>query len=283
MPRREQTWKAMRSPSFVHKARHGVSFELVPGEYIDQLIYVQGIFERRFLDGLQGYFRRHPGDVMLDVGCNIGNHSCFLAKDFRAVHSFDPNPIIIKRLHTNITLNGLSNITAHSVGLGCAEHTLYLNINVEGNLGGSFLTNTAAAKSLAVPIVMGDDIVSKAVTGKVDFLKIDVEGHELPALQGLARTIARDRPIVAFEFHAQDRPADEWQEILKVLDGYVLAEPLHAPADSSVLQRLRWHLKQCGRPLLERITQPQARSYHNILAFPSESEFMQFNASYPRP
>jgi FkbM family methyltransferase len=283
MPRREQAWRAMRSSSFVHKARHGVSFELVPGEYIDQLIYVQGIFERRFLDGLHGYFRRHPGNVMLDVGCNIGNHSCFLAKEFCAVHSFDPNPTIIKRLQTNVALNGLSNVTAHRVGLGSAEHTLYLHINVEGNLGGSYLTDTPGVKTLPVPIVMGDDIVSKAVIGKVDFLKIDVEGHELPALQGLAKTIARDRPIVAFEFHAQDRPSNEWQEILKALDGYILTEPLHAPVDLSAVQKLGWHLRQCGRPRLERIKQPQTRSYHNILAFPSESEFMQFNASYPRP
>jgi FkbM family methyltransferase len=283
MPRRERAWNVMRGEPFLHRARHGVSFELVPGEYIDKLIYVEGIFERRFLDGLHGYFRRHPGDVMLDIGCNIGNHSCFLANEFNAVHSFDPNPTIIKRLQTNVTLNGLSNVTAHSVGLGCAEVTLYLHVNVEGNMGGSYITNTPGINSLPVPIVVGDDVVKKAVTGKVDFLKVDVEGYELPALQGLAKTIARDRPIVAFEFHAQDRPADEWQEIVKVLSGYVLAEPLHAPMELSVLQKIHWHLKQCGRPLLDRITQPQARSYHNILAFPSESEFAQFNASYPLP
>ena len=88
MPTRAREWAGKREP-FVHTARHGLSFELVPGEYVDQHIYVEGIFERRFLDGLHAYFTRHPGDVMLDVGCNIGNHSCFLADRFRAVHAFD--------------------------------------------------------------------------------------------------------------------------------------------------------------------------------------------------
>ncbi len=273
----------MRGAPFVHTARHGVAFELVPGEYIDQLIYVEGIFERRFLDGLHAYFRRYPGDVMLDVGCNIGNHSCYLAQEFRAVHAFDPNPTIVERMQTNLALNRLSNVTTHTVGLGNAPATLYLHVNCEGNLGGSYLSGQPGQDALAVPIAIGDDLVREAVDGKVDLLKVDVEGHELPALQGLSKTIARHRPIVAFEFHAQDRPYGEWREIAAVLNGYVFTEPCHAPADASALAKLRWHLQRCGRPVLERIAQPQPRSYHNILAFPDEAAVATFDAVFPRP
>jgi FkbM family methyltransferase len=283
MPRRERAWKAMPSKPFVHTARHGVAFELVPGEYIDQLIYVEGIFERRFLDGLHAYFARHPGQVILDVGCNIGNHSCYLAREFRAVHAFDPNPGVIERLHTNVALNRLSHVTAHHMGLGNATATLYLHVNREGNLGGSYLSAAPGPDALAVPVAVGDDIVREAVKGKVDLLKVDVEGHELPAFQGLARTIAEHRPIVAFEFHAHDRPDNEWGEIAAVLDGYVFTEPCHAPHDASTLAKLRWHIERCGRPALERIAQPQKRSYHNILAFPDEAAVARFDAVYPRP
>jgi FkbM family methyltransferase len=283
MPGRERAWKAMHGAPFVHRARHGVAFELVPGEYIDQMIYVEGIFERRFLDGVHAYFRRHPGDVMLDVGCNIGNHTCFLAREFREVHAFDPNPAVIERLRRNLALNRLDHVSVHGVGLGNAPATLYLHVNREGNLGGSYLSGETADDAIAVPIAIGDEWVRERVRGKVDLLKIDVEGHELPALQGLAGTIAQHRPIVAFEFHAHERPGGEWREIAAVLDGYVFTEPCHAPHGASALAKLRWHLERSGRPLLERITQPKARSYHNILAFPDEAALARFDQVCPRP
>jgi FkbM family methyltransferase len=283
MPRRERAWKAMQGAPFAHAARHGVAFELVPGEYIDQLIYVEGIFERRFLDGLRAYFERHPGDVMLDVGCNIGNHSCYLARQFRAVHAFDPNPAIVDRLRRNVALNRLDHVSAHGVGLGEAPATLYLHVNREGNLGGSYLSDAPGDGAIAVPVAVGDALVRDAVRGKVDLLKVDVEGHELPALRGLQRTIAQHRPIVAFEFHAHQRPPGEWREIAALLDGYVFTEPCHAPPDASAPAKLRWHLQRCGRPVLQRIATPEPRSYHNILAFPDEAAAAKFDAVYPRP
>jgi FkbM family methyltransferase len=282
MPAREREWAQQREP-FVHAARHGLQFELVPGEYIDQHIYVEGIFERRFLDGLYAYFTRHPGDVMLDVGCNIGNHSCFLADRFRAVHAFDPNPIVTARMQANVARNRIGNVTIRTVGLGDAASTLYLKVNRGGNLGASFLTDAPGEDTQAVPIVVGDHIVRSEVQGKVDLLKVDVEGHERAVFTGLAQTIARDRPMIAFEFHAAERPPGEWDAIAAVLDGYVFTEPMQSPAEASKLDKLRWHLERCGRPVLERFTQPEHRSYDNILAFADEAALAKFDAVHPRP
>jgi FkbM family methyltransferase len=282
MPARTRAWAQQREP-FVHTARHGLLFELVPGEYVDRHIYVEGIFERRFLDGLYAYFTRHRGDVMLDVGCNIGNHSCFLADRFRAVHAFDPNPIVTARMQANVARNRIGNVTIRTVGLGDAPSTLHLKVNRDGNLGASFLTDKPDALTQAVPIVVGDHIVGEQVQGKVDFLKVDVEGHELAVFTGLRQTIARHRPIIAFEFHAAERPPGEWDAISAVLGGYVFTEPMQAPAEASKVDKLRWHLERCGRPVLARFTQPEQRSYDNILAFPDSATLARFDAVHPRP
>jgi hypothetical protein len=45
----------------------------------------------------------------------------------------------------------------------------------------------------------GDEFVAEHVRGKINFVKIDVEGHEVAVLRGLRETIARDRPAVMFE------------------------------------------------------------------------------------
>ncbi len=282
MPGRSRAWAQQREP-FVHTARHGLKFELVPGEYVDRHIYVEGIFERRFLDGLYAYFTRYPGDVMLDVGCNIGNHSLFLASRFRTVHAFDPNPIVIARAKANLERNDIGNVRVHNVGLGERASRLHLKVNRGGNLGASFLTDHPDADTQAVPIAIGDDFVRESVRGKVDLLKVDVEGHERAAFVGLRETVSRHRPIVAFEFHAAERPKGEFGVIASALEGYVFTEPMQSPADASKLDKLRWHLSRCGRPVLERFTRPQARSYDNILAFPDEATLAKFDAVYPAP
>jgi Methyltransferase FkbM domain len=181
-----------------------------------------------------------------------------------------------------VARNRIANVTIRAVGLGDAASTLHLKVNRDGNLGASFLTDTPGDDTQAVPIVVGDDVVRGEVRGKVDLLKVDVEGHELAVFTGLAQTIARDRPIIAFEFHAAERPPGEWGAIATVLRSYVFTEPLQAPAEARMLDKLRWHLERCGRPMLERFTQPELRSYDNILAFPDETALATFDAVHPR-
>ncbi len=282
MPRRRRAWARKRAP-FVHTARRGVSFGLKPGEYVDLHIYVEGLFERRFVDSLYAYFGRYPGDVMFDVGSNIGNHSCALAPRFRAVHAFDPNPIVSARMQANAARNGIGNLHLSTVGLGDAPATLHLKVNRSGNMGASFLTDERDADTMAVSVVVGDSYVREHVHGKVDFVKVDVEGHERAVFAGLRHTIARDRPIIAFEFHGSERPRGEFDAMAEMMPGYIFTDPQQSPAEASMLHKLRWHLQRCGRPLLQRFTTPQPRSYDNILAFPDEATLARFDAVYPRP
>lgn len=112
-PRRQKAWAAQRSP-FVHRGARGVRMRLYPGQYIDERIYVDGIYEKRFLEFLR---RRIPrGGVMLDVGANIGNHALYLADLFDEVHCFEPSPKAADRLEENIGLSRRRQVPRRRVG-----------------------------------------------------------------------------------------------------------------------------------------------------------------------
>ena len=56
---------------------------------------------------------------------------------------------------------------------------------------------------MEIPLVMLDEIVGNTT---VSFIKMDIEGSELPALRGAAKTIRRDKPLCAIS--AYHRPGD---------------------------------------------------------------------------
>jgi FkbM family methyltransferase len=56
-------------------------------------------------------------------------------------------------------------------------------------------------------VVVGEDLLGELGAGPVNLLKVDVEGHELPVLRGLRRTIEGDGPVVLCEVPWQLRVA----------------------------------------------------------------------------
>ena len=75
-------------------------------------------YEYEELNVMLSHFK---GGLFVDVGGNVGNHSIFFAlqQNCSAVITFEPNPIALRILQTNIALNNLqSKITVMPFGLG---------------------------------------------------------------------------------------------------------------------------------------------------------------------
>jgi FkbM family methyltransferase len=144
--------------------------------------------------------------VFADIGANIGNHSLFALRflGVRKLIPFEPNPVAVAVLTSNLGLNGgLDRCDLSHLGLGLSDRaqdglTIELDEPYE-NLGGGRLV---AGGDLRV--IRGDDALSQE---DVDFIKIDVEGMEMQVLGGLAQTIARCRPIFFIEVDEANRAA----------------------------------------------------------------------------
>jgi FkbM family methyltransferase len=134
------------------------------------------------------------GGVLIDVGAHVGIVTLQAARRAGAaghVHAVEPTPSNGDALIENLALNGLDNVTVHRCAAGrepgsAVLHQMgltYLNSLVGANPYGR------EAAAVEVPVRPLDDLV----TGRVDAIKIDVEGAELDVLAGADRILA-DNP-----------------------------------------------------------------------------------------
>ncbi|MBM3616097.1 MAG: FkbM family methyltransferase [Alphaproteobacteria bacterium] len=142
--------------------------------------------------------------VFVDIGANIGNHALFALKmlGVKQVIPFEPNPVAIAVLTSNVGLNGeLGRCDLSHLGLGLSDKAqagLTMEVDKPNkNLGGGRLVEGGDLR-----VIAGDEALAGA---KVDFIKIDVEGMEMQVLRGLAQTLEHCRPVLFIEVDETNR------------------------------------------------------------------------------
>lgn len=184
---------------------------VVPTDSIGQWIVRNGIYEETLLLSLlnvvfRNFLPEFKEQTVIDCGANIGNHALFFSRYFKHVIAFEPNPSALKLLDTNIFLNKTKNIQVIPIGLSNKSAVLpfYENPN---NLGGSGFNlqalNTKHHQTLSVQqlrVERGDTLLEQhAKNPPIALIKLDIEGEELNALQGLEKNIQEHHPIILFE------------------------------------------------------------------------------------
>lgn len=170
-------------------------FFTIPNDFVENRICFFGVWEP-IVTRLFGLIA-HPGDVVVDVGANIGYYSVLASKlvgHKGKVFAIEPSESIRSRLERNFALNSLTNgLTGISVlpyGAWHQSDEAKLNF-VEGNTGGSSLSTTSPnAKSESIALRTLDSLIPSDLHSRVRLMKIDVEGAEEFALLG-AESILR--------------------------------------------------------------------------------------------
>lgn len=164
-------------------------------------VYFFGGYELKELALIRDVLTRIDSPVALDIGGNLGGHSLTMARYASQVHTFEPFPPLASRIEQLMALNGRSNVAVHVVGLGAEAAKLDYHLDTESrNQGtGSFLADhTDSAVAATLDVVRGDSYLEGKLD-RLDFIKIDIEGFEAPALAGLAETLRRFAPVVMME------------------------------------------------------------------------------------
>lgn len=133
----------------------------------------------------------NEGDVVLDIGANIGFFSVVLSKivgDGGKVHSFEPVLENFKLLEFNCSK--LSNIVLHYYALGNQIGNVTLS-SERGNMGNSYITNESFGD---IKLMKLDDLAIEP-----NFIKLDVQGFEYDVLLGGLETIKSNRPVMIIE------------------------------------------------------------------------------------
>jgi FkbM family methyltransferase len=175
--------------------------------YIDRELYLYGGYEEPQIEAFLGLIPQSRRNTILDVGSNVGTHALRFACHFKHVHAFEPNPSVFRQLARNLSLNSLSNLQLHNTGLGDRKAKLDFHLIDKPNAGlGTFSKVEQYDLKLKVVgqalIDKGDDYLEGKLEGRVDAVKIDIQGFEPEALRGMRRILERDKPFVWFEVAA---------------------------------------------------------------------------------
>ena len=199
------------------KRKTEIKFWTIPHDPICREILTSGFYEKELLEGMVSLAKNSKGTV-LDVGANIGNHSLYFSKYFDHVISFEPAKNNCCILKANIRLNKIKNITIIDKALGNMDSVMSVNDDPD-NTNHNLLEADFSDPDNLVDVRIGDDLLDQLnLLLPVVLIKIDVEGFEPAVVEGLSKTIKRDKPLIFWEAFSREK-AQETIDILTEL-GY---------------------------------------------------------------
>lgn len=157
-------------------------------------------------------FRVRPGDVVIDAGGFVGDTAAlFCAKTRNAcqVHAFELLDENIALFRHNISLNGIDGQVVLN-RLALTDRSGQEVVIRQAKLQGATSLGRDDDQGERIATITLDDYVAGAGLQRVDLIKMDIEGSEIPALQGAVDTIRRFRPMLALCLY------HKWDDVLTI-------------------------------------------------------------------
>lgn len=181
-----------------------VLFNLDPDNNPAAAAMYRAAYSPLVVDAMKRYL--HPGAVFMDIGANIGYLSAVgaaLVGPGGQVHSFEPVPRYFENLRRLAELNPAYSIVANQSAAGAAPSRAAILITHEPGQN-TFVTGYKLGpdveSTLDVPVVRLDSYIEMQNIARVTLIKIDVEGFELPVLEGLRGLFEKgQRPAIICE------------------------------------------------------------------------------------
>lgn len=182
------------------------------------------VFDAEIVEVAKQYITK--GSTVLDVGANFGQmtllFSEFVGKQGR-IFSFEADDFVFNVLRKNIAANDRHNITPICKAVyNVSGHTMFYPVPDFQRFGsyGSYGLDPNAKDGRAVDTITIDHL---NIQDHISFMKIDVQGSDLFALQGSVETILRHRMPIIFEYEAQfqdefQTSLEDYLEFIKAID-----------------------------------------------------------------
>jgi FkbM family methyltransferase len=203
---------------------------------LSQMVYLNGDWEKPVTLLLKKEI--HTGMTVIDVGAHIGYFTLIMAKRVGKqgrVFAFEPNPDVHMYLRQNFERNGLSQVTVCSIALFREEGSAVLEGRDSLNAGLSLRKSPSEG---TVPMAAYDRIAGSMGIGKVDLVKMDVEGAEMDILLGMRELLKQDHPSLVIEVHKKllRRFGHSESELRAYVEeaGYVIQDILHQVETTTV-------------------------------------------------
>lgn len=141
-----------------------------------------------------------------DIGAHHGLYSIALAilsGGRSEIHAFEPSSDCQSRIELHKKMNGLSNIFLHTDAVGDRDGsvTFAVPLKAHGTIGHVIVDNAVSSgfRSTTVKSITLDSWLQSSGSSVPDLIKIDVEGHELPLLDGAGSILDNGKTAWIFE------------------------------------------------------------------------------------
>ena len=151
-------------------------------------------------------YKPRPGDTIVDIGAGRGEDVFAFARAVGPagrVWAIEPHPVSFRILRRFCALNKLENVTA--LNFACVDRPGDLQIEPLPVWESNYVRGGAATPaSHPVKAVRFDDLAARQRIGRIDYLKMNIEGAERQALPGCREALARTRfvTVAAHDFRA---------------------------------------------------------------------------------
>lgn len=249
---------------------NGMPLVVILGTTEGRAILEDGVYEADSIHLLEKMIA--PGMTFVDVGANVGQYSLVCSRlvgPTGKIYAIEPTPAVINLLEKNIAKNKLTNVQICRLAIieRNGEVDFYLSKTRRIGTSSVFENRRSRAGKIRIPCQTLDAFAADKGLGKIDVVKLDIEGSEYAAIQGAPGIFAGENPPIIFiEFNEYmlrraGRSCAELYGLLSEL-GYALFRPDGRGA-------IRYELE-------EALAQSESSKEVNVIAWPRDRKVPAF-------
>ena len=169
-------------------------------------------FESIFVDQIYQFKCESKTPVILDCGANMGTSVLYFKWLFKEakVYAFEPDKRIFETLKHNVSNNKLNDVHLANKAVWIDDQDMFFNSNTAQS--GKLIQDESSIKVECVRL-------KKFIQDfkHIDFLKLDIEGAELPVLQDISNELHRVKHLF-IEYHSMINEPQKLSQLLQILE-----------------------------------------------------------------
>lgn len=179
----------------------GVFLELDQSDPVASGAIALGVYERYETKLFRSKIK--PAMTIIDIGANLGYYTVLASRlvgEQGLVLAFEPEPNFFKLLSKNINRNDIKNVNHYEMAIAEKKGISELHLSDENKGHNSLIYSEELKTSVNVKTTTLDDFLNSQIIKKVDIIKMDIEGAEILAIEGMKNTLIKHTPLLFLEF-----------------------------------------------------------------------------------